>query len=92
MKYEKAQDVLPSEIIELIQNYIDGSYLYIPRKNTLKKSWGEESGIKKTLSLRNIGIYDEYSKGASIKALSRKYYLTEDSIRRIIRVEKKKYS
>ena len=92
MKYEKAQDILPSEIIELIQNYIDGRYLYIPRKNTLKKSWGEESGIKETLSLRNMGIYDEYLNGTSIKELSRKYYLTEDSIRRIIRVEKKKYN
>lgn len=76
----------------MIQNYIDGRYLYIPRKNTLKKSWGEESGIKKTLSLRNIGIYNEYSNGTSIKELSRKYYLTEDSIRRIIRVEKKRYN
>lgn len=92
MKYEKAQDILPSEIIELIQSYIDGSYLYIPRKNTLRKSWGEESGIKKTLSLRNIDIYSKYLNGSSIKELSNEYYLTEDSIRRIIRAEKKKHN
>lgn len=32
MKYIKAIDVLPQEIIEIIQNYVDGEYLYIPRK------------------------------------------------------------
>ena len=38
MKYVKAIDVLPQEIIEIIQNYVDGEYLYIPRKNDNKKS------------------------------------------------------
>ena len=37
MKYVKAIDVLPQEIIEIIQNYVDGEYLYIPRKNDNKK-------------------------------------------------------
>lgn len=32
MKYIKAQDVLPEEIVKIIQEYIDGEYLYIPRK------------------------------------------------------------
>ena len=36
MKYVKAIDVLPQEIIEIIQNYVDGEYLYIPRKNDNK--------------------------------------------------------
>lgn len=40
MKYKKAQNVLPEEILELIQNYVDGEYLYIPRKSKNKKSWG----------------------------------------------------
>ena len=39
MKYVKAIDVLPQEIIEIIQNYVDGEYLYIPRKNDNKKSY-----------------------------------------------------
>ena len=33
MKYVKAQDVLPKEILKIIQEYVDGKYLYIPRKN-----------------------------------------------------------
>ena len=32
MSYKKAADVLPEELIDLIQNYVDGEYLYIPRK------------------------------------------------------------
>ncbi len=32
MKYIKATDVLPVEILEIIQEYIDGEYIYIPRK------------------------------------------------------------
>lgn len=28
MKYEKVQNILPEDVIELIQEYIDGRYLY----------------------------------------------------------------
>lgn len=42
MKYEKAQNILPEEILELIQEYTDGSYLYIPRKSENKKSLGRK--------------------------------------------------
>ena len=49
MKYENAQNILPSEIIEVIQGYIDGGYLYIPKKDENKKRWGENSNIKEKL-------------------------------------------
>lgn len=88
MKYEKAQNILPQDIIELIQQYVDGSYLYIPRKSESKKSWGENSGIKSSLKKRNNEIYNKYSSGVSVRDLSEQFYLTEDSIRRIIRGEK----
>ena len=65
MKYVKAIDVLPQEIIEIIQNYVDGEYLYIPRKN-------------------DIEIYEKYIKGLSISELSKEYFLSEKSIRKII--------
>lgn len=74
MKYVKAIDVLPQEIIEIIQNYVDGEYLYIPRKNDNKKSWGEKSGIKNILKERDIEIYEKYIKGLSISELSKEYF------------------
>lgn len=88
MKYEKAQNILPKDVIELIQQYIEGGYLYIPVKHENKKAWGENSGAKDNLKGRNKEIFDLYSQGISIKELAKQYYLTEYSIRRIIRQEK----
>ena len=88
MKYEKAQNILPEDVIELIQEYIDGGYLYIPRKSSNKKSWGESSGTKSDLKKRNVEIFNKYKEGIPVKELTKHYYLTENSIRRIIRQEK----
>ncbi|WP_105617013.1 CD3324 family protein [Vallitalea okinawensis] len=84
MGYVKAQDVLPEEIIRLIQDYVDGECLYIPRKSVNKKSWGEASGARSMLNKRNIEICTEFLKGSSIKELTQKYYLSEKSVQRII--------
>lgn len=88
MKYEKAQNILPQYIVNLIQEYIDGGYLYIPRKNENKKSWGEISGSKSNLRKRNKKIFIDYEKGMKIKDIAKKYYLSESSIRKIISQEK----
>lgn len=88
MSYKKAQDVLPEEILKIIQEYVDGEYLYIPRKNENHKSWGEKSGIKDSLKIRNNEIYKKYLNGATINELAQEYYLSEKSIRRIIGQEK----
>ncbi|WP_077602260.1 GNAT family N-acetyltransferase [Oceanobacillus sojae] len=37
MSYKKIKEILPSELIELIQEYIDGEYIYIPIKQDNKK-------------------------------------------------------
>lgn len=89
MKYIKAVDVLPIEILEVIQEYIDGEYIYIPRKNENHKAWGEKSGIKNIIKIRNNEIYNKYLNGTTIKLLSKEYFLSEKSIRRIINEEKK---
>lgn len=88
MKYEKAQNILPEEVIKIIQNYIDGTYLYIPRKSENKKSWGENSGVLKNLEARNKEIFNRYSSGVSIKELANLYFLSESSIKQIIRISK----
>jgi Mor family transcriptional regulator len=90
MKYEKALDILPEQVIKTIQQYIDGSYIYIPRKSENRKSWGEQTGVKKDLDIRNQNIFKCYMLGDSIRTLSERYYLTEQSIRRIIRAERMK--
>ncbi|MDR5588058.1 MULTISPECIES: CD3324 family protein [Clostridium] len=91
MKYKNAQNILPKEIIKIIQQYVDGSYLYIPRKDENRKNWGENSGFKNELIERNIQIYNSFNNGSSVKELANKYYLTENSIRKIIREYKMYY-
>ena len=82
MSYVKAVDVLPDEILELIQNYVDGEYIYIPRKEDNKKSWGENTDYRKEIEKRNSMIYEEYKTGVKIKILAEKYFLSEKSIQR----------
>lgn len=88
MAYVKAQNVLPKEIISLIQEYVHGECIYIPRKKGYEKSWGELNGTRKNLKLRNIEIFNKYIDGATVIELTEMYYLSEKSIRRIIKTEK----
>ncbi|WP_026895134.1 CD3324 family protein [Clostridiisalibacter paucivorans] len=89
MKYAKAQDVLPEKIVKIIQEYVDGKYLYVPRKKENHKAWGENSGIKNSLKIRNNEIYIKYIEGTTVDKLAQEYYLSEKSIRRIISQEKR---
>ena len=84
MKHIKAKNVLPEEVIKIIQEYIDGEYIYIPRKNSNQKSWGEKNGIKDELSKRNNEIFNRFIQGITVKGLAEEYYLSEQSIRRIV--------
>ncbi len=88
MKYIKAQNVLPAEVIRIIQQYVDGEFIYVPRKEGRQKAWGEKSGARNSLSERNSRIYEEYASGIKVSELSQSYYLSEQSIRRIISKEK----
>jgi len=92
MKYIKAQDVLPEKIVKIIQEYVDGEYLYVPRKIENLKHWGEKSGIKSSLKVRNREIYEKHTAGATINELAQKYYLSEKSIIKIISQGKQIYS
>lgn len=84
MSYKKAEQILPAEVIALIQEYIDGEMVYIPRKADTRKQWGESTGIKDSLSHRNKQIYEAYQAGESSKSLADQYYLSVKSIQRIV--------
>lgn len=85
MSYKKAEEILPRELIEVIQQYVDGENIYIPRKLEHRKGWGERTQARQELDARNSAICREHREGASVPRLSQKYYLTEKSIQRIIR-------
>jgi len=88
MAYIKAQNVLPEEVINLIQEYVDGECLYIPRKSGKEKSWGEKNGTRENLKLRDVEIFNKYINGTTIIELTKIYYLSDKSIRRIVNKEK----
>ena len=84
MSYIKAEKILPEELIRRIQEYADGLYIYIPRKPGTRHAWGQETDYKAELKTRNDRIRNDYAAGTSVAALSRKYHLSEKSIRRIL--------
>lgn len=84
MGYRRAEELLPLEIIELIQQYVDGQNIYIPKKPDNRSAWGAGTEIRRELAGRNQMIYQEYLSGKKTSELAGKYYLSEKSIQRIV--------
>ncbi len=91
MRYIKAEEVLPFDVLELVQQYIDGELLYIPKRKTGHNAWGSLSGTKEYYLKRNTLIYSDYMSGFGITSLDEKYCLAEKTIQRIIRNSKPSY-
>ncbi len=85
MGYIRAEEILPIEVIELIQQYVDGENIYIPRKPANRQAWGAGTQIKQELLTRNRQIYRDYLSGYKTSELACKYFLSEKSIQRILR-------
>ena len=88
MSYKKAEEVLPIEIIEMIQQYVEGENIYIPRKAHRRLEWGTNTNTRSELQSRNDRIYMEYSHGMTMQELSARYFLSSKSIQRIIRMKR----
>ena len=84
MRYVNAQDVLPKDVLALIEQYIDGAYVYIPRKAENRKSWGDNTRSKIETKERNTEIYALYKSGLKVDELAGRYFLSDKSIQRII--------
>jgi len=89
MSYTNAKQILPEDIIKLIQNYVEGEYLYIPKKADSRKTWGENTSTRSELQRRNSAIFEDYLTGLSTAELAEKYYLSIKSIQRIVLNQKK---
>ena len=83
MSYISAEDVLPKELIETIQQYVSGKSIYIPCKE--KKDWGSETKTRQFYMDRNLEICRKHKNRVSVKILAGEYALSEKSIQRIIR-------
>lgn len=83
MSYIRAEEVLPKELIEAIQQYVNGKSIYIPCIE--KAVWGSRTKAKQYYHSRNRAICAKRERGASVAALADEYSLSEKSIRRILR-------
>ncbi|MBD5556455.1 MAG: phosphotransferase [Roseburia sp.] len=89
MKYVNANDVLPEELLSMIQKYYQGGYLYIPKENFYEVR--QQTDYKIELEKRNQHIYLKHLEGRTNGQLGNIYHLSEASIRRIISKEKVRY-
>ena len=77
MKYVNANTLLPAVLVEELQGYIQGGYIYVPVRQDQPKHWGE-------LEKRNREIIRSFKAGDSMEYLAEKYYLSVYAIRKII--------
>lgn len=84
MGYKAAKDVLPEDLLQVIQEYVDGEYLYIPRREGCQRSWGETTDSRQVIRRRNAEIRRRYQGGASVRQLAEVYYLSPKTVYKIV--------
>ena len=86
MSYIRADMILPKELLEAIQQYVDGQTIYIPKKT--KQKWGSGTSAGGYYRERNERIYQSFQDGISEEELSSRFSLSRKSIQRILRNKK----
>jgi Mor family transcriptional regulator len=84
MKYVKANGILPESLIIEIQKYIQGETIYIPKKKAFHRKWGTRSGTRKAIDERNSAIRTAFKGGRTIDQLAVEYYLSTETIKKIV--------
>lgn len=85
MATSRAEMLLPPELLNEIQKYVQGREIYIPKATENYARWGERSGIRADLAERNRDIVRHHINGAGVEELMAQFHLSYDSIRKIIR-------
>ena len=83
MKYKKGAEVLPARLLKELQEYVEGSLVYIPKRSN-KAGWGYVSGAREAIDRRNTKIMKLFEQGETIEALADRFHLGEDTIRKIV--------
>jgi Mor family transcriptional regulator len=83
--YKNGEVILPPDLLKKLQEYVQGEIIYVPKKDKRRSGWGEICGTKMIILKRNQEIYQGYKNGARISELALNYYLSEDSIKKIVR-------
>lgn len=89
MNYKNANHILPDRLVQEIQRYVQGEYIYIPIKDKVINTTPTE--YEQELIKRNEHIYTKSLEGVSNGELANMYHLSASSIRRIIIEQRKGY-
>ena len=89
MNYKNANHILPDRLVQEIQQYVQGEYIYIPIKDKVINTKPTE--YEQELIKRNEHIYTKSLEGVSNGELANMYHLSASSIRRIIIEQRKGY-
>lgn len=90
MKYKNASDILPANLVEEIQKYVQGEFLYIPKKD--RQAYRADTEYKIELAKRNFRIYNMHLEGICNGQLAKNFSMAESSIRRIIIEQRKRFA
>lgn len=89
MKYENAGDILPGSLLRELQRYAAGRLLYVPLPGA-RRPWGVNSGSRRQLDERNGEIRKRFAGGDSVDALAEAYFLTSETIKKIVYQKKER--
>lgn len=84
MKYSNAEFVFPEELLRIIQEYVQGELIYIPKPKEEHLKWVEKTQSKSRVSARNAEIKSLFRNGVSIEDLAAQYFLSYESIKKIV--------
>lgn len=82
--YVNAEQVLPQQLLEQVQQYAAGKLIYIPQRQGTVRSWGERTGQRSYYRKRNQMIRNKYAYGVSIFQLAGEYYLSLETVKKIV--------
>ena len=83
-KYLKAETLFPQELLAEIQKYAQGELIYIPKPKESREKWGYYTGTRNVIKERNSEICRHFQNGMTIGNLAAKYFLSVESIKRIV--------
>ena len=85
MGYTNATEVLPKNLLEAVQQFIDGKCVYIPRRDDRKMAWGERTQTRANIRARNREIHARHARGTGVRELAAEFYLSPKTIAKILR-------
>jgi len=87
VQYKQAHKIFPQHLLVEIQEYAEGCLIYIPNKKGKREPWGSKTNAKLEIYERNEKIRLEYRGGKSLRELSDTYFLSIDTLKKIIYVK-----